>query len=113
MALIESNTIKAMNKAGGKGEITITHLLTPAELDGKCLMFAMVTIPPGASLGVHPHNGNTETYHILQGEALYNDNGNEIKIGAGTTTFCPNGEVHGIENIGQDDLIFVALIIKK
>lgn len=113
MAFIEPKTIKAMNRAGGKGEVTITHLLTPTELDGKCSMFAMVTIPPGASLGVHPHNGTTETYHILQGEALYNDNGTEKKIGAGVTTFCPDGEVHGIENIGEDDLIFVALIINK
>ena len=110
MAIIESNTVKATK---GKGEITIQHLLTPAELDGKCLMFAKVTIPPGASIGVHPHKGNTETYHLLQGEALYNDNGVEKKIGAGTTTFCPDGEVHGIENIGQEDLIFMALIIKK
>ena len=113
MAFIESNTVKAKNKAGGKGEITIQHLLTPAELDGKCGMFAKVTIPPGASIGVHPHNGTTETYHLLQGEALYNDNGVEKKIGAGATTFCPDGEIHGIENIGQDDLIFMALIIMK
>ena len=110
MAIIESNTVKAQK---GKGEITIKHLLTPAEMDGKCLMFAQVTIPPGAAIGVHAHNGNTETYHILSGEALYNDNGVEKKIGAGTTTFCPDGEVHGIENIGADDLIFMALIIKK
>ena len=113
MAFIESKTVKAMNKAGGKGEITIEHLLTPTELDGKCGMFAKVTIPPGASLGVHPHNGNTETYHIIQGEGLYNDNGKEVKIGVGTTTFCPDGEVHGIENVGDIDLIFIALIINR
>ena len=103
MAFIEKKTVKAQNKAGGKGEITIEHLLTPNELDGKCLMFAKVT----------PHKGNTETYHILQGKALYNDNGEEVQIDAGTTTFCPDGEVHGIENIGDDDLIFIALIISK
>ena len=110
MAIIESNTVKAQK---GKGEITIKHLLTPAELDGKCLMFAQVTIPPGAAIGVHQHTGTTETYHILQGEALYNDNGAEKTIGVGTTTFCPDGEVHGIENVGSEDLIFMALIIKK
>ena len=110
MAIIEQNSVKAKK---GKGEITITHLLTPKELADKCAMFAKVTIPPGASIGVHFHNGNTETYHILQGEALYNDNGKEIKIAAGTTTFCPDGEQHGIENIGSDDLIFMALIINS
>ena len=110
MAFIEQNVVKAVK---GKGEITITHLLTPKELADKCAMFAKVTIPPGASIGVHFHHGNTETYHLLQGEALYNDNGVEKKIAAGTTTFCPDGEQHGIENIGSDDLIFMALIIKS
>ena len=110
MAIIEK---KSVNAKKGKGEITITHLLTPQELDGKCAMFAKVTIPPGSSIGVHYHHGNTETYHIIQGEALYNDNGNEMKIGVGTTTFCPDGEQHGIENIGNEDLIFMALIINK
>ena len=110
MAFIEKNSVKAKK---GKGEITITHLLTPKELDGKCAMFAKVTIPPGASIGEHFHKGNTETYHILQGEALYNDNGTDKKISAGETTFCPDGEKHGIENIGNDDLIFMALIINS
>ena len=111
---IESNTVKATNKAGGKGEITITHLLGEKELDGKCGMFAKVTIPPKCSIGVHPHNGNTETYHILSGTALYNDNGTERQIGAGTTTFCPDGEIHGIENSSDtEDLVFIALIVNK
>ena len=110
MAIIEQNSVKAKK---GKGEITITHLLTSQELGDKCAMFAKVTIPPGASIGVHFHKGNTETYHIIQGEALYNDNGKEMKIGVGTTTFCPDGEQHGIENVGKDDLIFMALIINS
>ena len=111
---IESNSIKAANKAGGNGEITITHLLGQEELDGKCGMFAKVTIPPGASIGVHPHKGNTETYHILSGTALYNDNGTEKKIGVGVTTFCPDGEIHGIANASDsEDLVFIALIINK
>lgn len=110
MAIIES---KVVNAVKGKGEISIKHLLTPAQLKDKCAMFAEVTIPVGASINFHQHIGNTETYHILQGEALYNDNGTEIKIGIGTTTFCDDGESHGIENIGNEDLIFTALIINS
>lgn len=114
MAIIESNMVHAKEKAGGKGEIHINQLLTPKELDGKCDMYAQVTIPPGCSIGVHEHHGNTETYHILSGEALYNDNGNEIRIGVGTTTYCPDGEKHGIANASDSqDLVFMALIIKS
>ena len=113
MALMEQNVQKAVEKAGGKGEITIAHLLSPKELDDKCAMFAKVTIPPGCSIGVHEHHGNTETYHILSGEALYNDNGREVRLSTGATTFCPDGEKHGIESVGKEDLVFMALIINK
>ena len=54
MAIIEKRSVQAKK---GKGEITITHLLTPQELADKCSMFAKVTIPPGASIGTHlPHS---------------------------------------------------------
>ena len=114
MAVLTGKIVHAKNKANGKGEIQIEHLLSESELDGKCDMFAKVTIGPRCSIGYHEHHGNTETYHILQGEALYNDNGKEMKLSAGATTFCPDGEGHGIENCAASgDLVFMALIIKK
>ena len=112
MPLIKSETVTAQNKAGGKGEIYITHLLTPKEMLGQCEMFAKVVIPPGASIGSHYHYSDTETYHILQGKAKYNDNDKFYEVCAGQTTFCGDGGMHGIENIGDEDLIFIALIIK-
>lgn len=111
MALIPVNPVKAQNKANGKGEITINHLLGKDQL-GANDMLAKVVIPPGCSIGYHEHHGNTETYHILQGEALYSNNGEEMKISAGTTTFCPDGEGHSIESCGSEDLVFIALISK-
>jgi len=113
MAILQSKTVTATNKAGGKGEIYIEHILGEAELADKCNMYAKVTVPPGCSLGEHEHHGNTETYFILQGKARYNNNGTEMTIGAGAVTYCPDGEKHAIENIGDEDLIFMALIIKS
>ena len=111
MAIIKPYTISVKNKADGKGEIFITHLLTPAEMGDKCAMFAKVRIPVGASLGVHKHTGNTETYHILHGTAMYTDNDKTYPVKAGDTTFCADGDIHGIETLGDEDLIFIALII--
>ena len=108
MPIIEQNTVSAKK---GKGEIFITHLLTPKEMGDKCAMFASVKIPVGASLDVHQHVDNNETYYILQGTGLYTDNGETYTVKAGDTTFCADGDTHGIENIGDDDLIFIALII--
>ena len=97
----------------GNGLIHIKHLTDKEGLYGHGRMFAHITVDPGCSIGYHEHHGNTETYHILQGEALYSDNGNEMKIGVGTTTFCPDGEGHSIENCGTEDLVFIALITKS
>ena len=108
MPIIEQNTVSAKK---GRGEIFITHLLTPAEMVGKCAMFAKVRVPAGCSLNVHKHVGNNETYHILQGTATYTDNGKTYTVKAGDTTFCADGDTHGIENVGNEDLIFIALII--
>ena len=108
MPIIEQNTVAAKK---GKGEIFITHLLTPKEMVGKCAMFAKVRIPVGASLGVHQHVDNNETYHILQGKGLYTDNDKTYEVKAGDTTYCAAGDKHGLENTGDEDLIFIALII--
>ena len=51
---------------------------------------------------------------IRQGKGVYNDNGTEIEVGPGTTTFCPDGEYHGLSNEnGTEDLVFMALIINS
>lgn len=108
MPIIEQNTVAAKK---GKGEIFITHLLTPKEMVGKCAMFAKVKIPVGASLNVHQHVGNNETYHIISGRGLYTDNDKTYEVKAGDTTFCADGDTHGIEPVGDEDLVFIALII--
>ena len=113
MPTIESKTVTAENKAGGKGTIFITHLLPANYPNDSCQMFASVVIPVGSSIGNHTHKGNTETYHILSGKAIYTDNGKTYEVKAGDTTFCADGESHGIEAVGDEDLNFIALIIKS
>ncbi len=41
-------------------------------------MFSQVTIPAGCELGHHEHHGETETYYVLSGKGIYEDNGTEI-----------------------------------
>ena len=41
------------NMCGGEGHILIKHILGEKELNGKCGLYAEVTIEPGCSLGYH------------------------------------------------------------
>ena len=68
-------------------------------------------LPPGSSIGDHAHSGDSETYFFLKGKGRYNDNGTWVDIEAGDMTFCPDGELHGVENTGTEPMEFIALIL--
>jgi len=100
-------------RANGKGTMHIEHLLPPEILKERVKMYARVSIDVASSLGVHPHVNDSECYYILQGKAKYNDNGTEHILTAGACTYTPAGSSHGIENIGDEPLVFMALILNE
>lgn len=100
------------NRAGGKGSVHIERLLPPEILKDHVLMYAKVTVDVQSSLGYHQHIDDGESYYIIQGKARYNDNGTEVILEAGACTFTPAGSSHGIENIGDEPLVFMAIILK-
>ena len=99
------------NMAGGKGHVIIKDLLGEKELNGKCRMYAEVTVEPGCSLGYHEHHGESETFYILQGFGYFDDNGTVRQVKPGDVTFTPSGSGHALVNTGVSNLIFMALII--
>lgn len=102
-----------MPSGNGKGEIKC-DLVLDEELGDKCRLYAKVTIPAGSTLGYHEHHGEGESYFVLSGEAIYDDNGVKRKISVGDTTWTPSGSGHGVDNsAGAEDLVFMALIVKK
>ena len=101
------------NMCGGKGHVVIKHILGDRELNGKCRLYAEVTIAPGCTLGYHEHHGESETYYILSGKGDYNDNGTICKLPAGDVAICRPGESHGISNSGTETVRLVALILYK
>ncbi len=113
--LKEASTLQAVKREkaqGGKGYALMKHLLNEKELNGKCGLFSQVTIPAGCSLGYHEHHGESETYYVLSGSATYQDNDTQYPIKAGDVTFTPSGSGHGVINDGEEDIVFMALIIK-
>ena len=105
-------TERIENMAGGQGHVLIKRLLNEKQLNGKCGLYAEVTLEPGCSLGYHEHHGESETYYILTGQGEYNDNGAYRPVSAGDITYTSSGKGHGLSNTGNTDLVFMALIIK-
>ena len=99
--------------ANGVGEVLIEKILDE-ELADKCGLYARVTIPAGSVLGYHEHHGNGESYFVLSGEAIYDDNGVKRTIKAGDSTWTPDGSGHGVDNSqGKGPIVFMALIVNK
>lgn len=72
---MEAKIERVEGMCGGKGHVIIKRILGEKELNGKCRMYAQVTIEPDCSLGFHMHHGESETYYILKGKGIYDDNG--------------------------------------
>ncbi len=101
-----------MEKArGGVGFMLTKALIKDDEFCGKGRMFNHSVLEPGSSVGVHKHSGDIEVYYILKGEGTYNDNGTLVPVSAGDVTYCADGETHGLENTGKENLEFLALIL--
>ena len=99
---------------GGRGEVEAHKILIGAdEMYGKGRLFNHVVLKPGCSLGWHVHQGDGETYYFLKGHGEYSDNGSLIPVGPGDMTFVDSGEGHSVENTGDEDLEFIALILYK
>jgi len=100
------------NLCGGEGRTRINDLLDAKQLNGKCGLYAEITVEPGCSIGYHVHRQESETYYILEGEGEYDDNGTCRTVKKGDVTYTPDGCGHALKNKGAQDLRFMALIIK-
>ncbi|MCI1959077.1 MAG: cupin domain-containing protein [Clostridia bacterium] len=110
----KAGTIKKLemkNAQGGNNSIFAEPILTGDEFTNSGRLYNKMTFPPKASIGYHVHKGESETYFILKGTGMYSDNGKEVEVHAGDIAYCAPGEGHGLENIGDEDLIMIALII--
>ncbi len=67
-------------------------------------------LEPGASIGMHAHETNSEIIYILcgKGRVLYDDT--EERLEEGGCHYCPKGHSHSLINDSDKDLIFFAVI---
>lgn len=111
--ILKKGEFRITTENDDKGEVKL-YLSDLADFEGrnpKLRTYALAELEPGKEVEFHVHQGECELYYILSGEGVYNDNGKEVVITPGCSTFTPSGEGHGIKNTGKEKLIFLALII--
>ena len=63
------------NIRGGDGSPSFRYLFSAEQLGNRAEMMAVITLRPGESVGVHPHETNGEAYYILEGAATVTEDG--------------------------------------
>ncbi|SFU63212.1 Cupin domain-containing protein [Clostridium sp. DSM 8431] len=67
-------------------------------------------LEPGATIGLHTHEIDSEIIYILKGTGKVLYDGEYEKVEAGVCHYCPKGHEHSLINDSSEDLIFFAVV---
>ena len=67
-------------------------------------------LEPGASIGMHTHDGSSEVIYVLSGTGKVLYDGGEEPLVPGDCHYCPEGHAHSLINNGTEDLNFFAVV---
>ncbi len=65
---------------------------------------------PGASIGIHTHECNSEIVYGVSGEAVVTMDGKKEILKPGMVHYCPMGHTHGMKNEGEEDFVMIAVV---
>ena len=65
---------------------------------------------PGATVGLHTHETNSEIIYILSGTGKVLYDGVYEPLSAGSCHYCPKGHGHSLQNTGPLPLEFFAVV---
>jgi quercetin dioxygenase-like cupin family protein len=98
---------------GGQGHMDAVFYLgqNSRPVGAKFSMVAEMTLAPGAIIAYHIHPNDEEIYLLIKGNGNYIEHDrSEHPVSAGSYTFCPRGEGHGLINNTSEPLVFLAFI---
>ena len=96
---------------GGKGAVTIRHYFKKEEIKAKCRLCSRLTLPPGASIGMHKHEAEDELFIVESGSGIIDDGRTRTQVAPGDAVLTGNGEEHMLVNAGKEPLEVIAIIM--
>lgn len=67
-------------------------------------------LEPGASIGLHTHETNSEIIYLISGTGRVIFDDTEEQLLPGECHYCPKGHSHSLINAGSDMLVFFAVV---
>ena len=68
------------------------------------------TLRPGATTGLHTHEGNCEVVFVISGTATFHYDDSVEEVRAGQVHYCPMNHAHYMENLTDHDLVYLAIV---
>ncbi|MGI5951397.1 MAG: cupin domain-containing protein [Brooklawnia sp.] len=99
------------NMRGGEGTVTLEHIMAKDELLGHGRLFAFMTVPVDATVGLHQHDNEQEYYLILSGHGRYQHDNDFYDVGPGDLVSVDDHHSHGLVNTGEEPIEAIALIL--
>jgi len=97
---------------GGEGTMQISHAAAAGALPPGLRLYARLTLPPGASIGEHAHEHETELFYVLRGQGEMLDGGAWAPLSPGDATSTGGGKTHALRNTGEEPFVLMATIVK-
>ena len=105
----QSHSIREFMR-GGKKHVEHTEL--SSALPERMRLFNILTLIPGASIGYHVHENESELFYFIEGNGRVQDDERFFDVSAGDSMATFNGHGHGVENTGDNNLVILAAIVK-
>jgi len=96
---------------GGVGNVTFQHFFKKDEITARTRLCSRLTLPPGASIGLHKHAGEDELFIVTRGKGLIDDGQTKEPVQAGDAILTGKGEAHAVINNGLEPLEMIAIIM--
>lgn len=96
---------------GGEGDVEVTHLVHFDNMPNHTRLVGKISLPVGASIGYHIHEGEAEVFYFMSGKGIVDDNGTELEVTAGDVMLTDHCG-HSVRNTGDEPLVLFAVIVK-
>lgn len=105
----QSHSIREFMRGGKK---YVEHTMLSRQLPDRVRIFNVLTLIPGASIGYHVHEEETELFYFIEGNGRVQDDDAFFDVSAGDSMATFSGHGHAVENTGDTNLVILACIVK-
>ncbi|MGI6173487.1 MAG: cupin domain-containing protein [Christensenellales bacterium] len=107
----EQKTELREHMRGGEGVVRLDALAS--SLPPHMRLFSKITLVPGASIGYHVHERETELFYFISGTGRVRDDDASYEVSAGDVLSTGGGHGHAVANTGDKDLVLLAAIVQE